>query len=218
MSATTAAAIHRLDALPPYPRVGIRLTVDDFHKLIESGSVPEDEPWELLDGQILYKDRSAPGEDPMAVGTIHAVMCAKLGFLNEKLRPVGYHIRIGDPVTLPPYNEPQPDGAIVRGEPDDYLDNHPTAADILCVIEVSHSSLVRDSTTKMRAYAETNVAMYVILNVESRTARVCREPMPAAGEYAKIETLTADGVLNLPTAAGPEVQVRVGDLLPAAVG
>ena len=188
MSAPTAAAIQRLDTLPPYRRVGIRLTVGDFHKLMEDGSVPELEPWELLDGQILYKDRSAPGEDPMSVGTLHAVMSAKLSFLNEQLRPLGCHIRIGDPVTLPPYNQPQPDGAIVPGVPDDYIDGHPTVDDILCVIEISHSSLVRDSTTKMRGYAETGVPMYVILDVDARAARVCRDPVPATGEYADVQT------------------------------
>ena len=215
MSTPTAAAIQRLDTLPPYRRVGIRLTVDDFHKLIDYGIVPEDEPWELLDGQVVFKDRSAPGEDPMGVGTPHAVMSAKLSFLNERLRPLGCHVRIGDPVTLPPYNEPQPDGAIVRGEPDDYLPAHPTAKDILCVIEISNSSLVRDSTTKMRGYAETGVAMYVILDVDARAARVCRDPVPAAGEYGDVQTLAADATLRLPTAAGPAVEVTVGDLLPS---
>ena len=215
MSAPTAAAFQRLDTLPPYRRVGIRLTVADFHKLIEDGIVPGDEPWELLDGQVLYKDRSAPGEDPMSVGTLHAVMSAKLILLSQRLTPHGCHVRIGDPVTLPPYNQPQPDAVVARGVPDDYITAHPAAADILCVIEISHSSLVRDSTTKMRAYAEAGIPLYVILDVDARAARVCRDPLPAKGEYGSDETLTAADTLRLPTAAGPLVEVTVGDLLPS---
>ena len=214
MSTSTADFV-RLDTPPDYPRVGIRLTVADFLKLVDDGVVPEEEGWELLDGQIVYKDRSAPGEDPMSVGTRHGYVQSKLVKLDRVLEPLGCHIRIGCAVSLPPYNMPQPDGAIVRGVPEDYLAVHPTAADLLCVIEISHSSLRRDVTTKMRTYAGTGVAMYVILNVAERRAEVYRDPLPAAGRYGRSETLTAEGVLSLPTAAGEAVQVPVGDLLPS---
>jgi Putative restriction endonuclease len=82
-------------------------------------------------------------------------------------------MRLENPITLPPSHEPEPDGALVRGRPEDYLDHHPGPADVLCVIEVSDSSLKSDRTTKQSIYesiyAAAGIAQFVIVNlVESR--------------------------------------------------
>lgn len=50
-----------------------RLTVDQYHRMIDSGILREGEPIELLDGVLVYKDRSDRGEDPMTVGKRHAL-------------------------------------------------------------------------------------------------------------------------------------------------
>jgi hypothetical protein len=50
----------------------MRLTVEQYHQMIDAGILMSGEPYELIDGLIVRKDRSASGEDPMTVGTGHA--------------------------------------------------------------------------------------------------------------------------------------------------
>ena len=57
-------------------------TVEQYHHLIDIGILPEGEPYELLDGQLVRKDRSATGADPMTVSTEHAWVVRKLTRLN----------------------------------------------------------------------------------------------------------------------------------------
>src|SRR6185437_13740671 len=91
------------------------LTVDAYHRMIAEGILPEGQPFELLEGQIIRKDRSAAGEDPMTVGSAHAWVIGTLAELNPKLRRFRCHIRIQLPLTFVPLSEPEPDAAIVYG-------------------------------------------------------------------------------------------------------
>ena len=214
MSGTKALSFRPLQDWVPHPGIRLRLTVDQFHGLMDAGEIPRDEPWELLDGQVVYKDRSKAGEEPMTVGILHSLVCSKLLQLNGALTAHGCFIRIQQPVTLPPYNELEPDGSITRGVPDDYVGGHPSAADLLCVIEVSDSSLRRDRTTKLEAYAISGVTMYVILDLTTSQAEVYTGPMRENGRYARSETLSGDDRLGLPTAGGDVIEVSLNDLFP----
>src|SRR4051794_38349845 len=89
-----------------WPRPRVRLTVDQYHKMIAEGILEEGVPIELLDGRLEWKDRSAAGEDPMTVGEDHAWSLDALNELNPKLRRLGCYARIQLPVTLPPHDEP----------------------------------------------------------------------------------------------------------------
>src|SRR5687768_5094446 len=91
----------------------VPLTVQQYHRMIETGILPEGEPIELLDGLLVRKDRSRTGEDPMTVNPDHSGAVDRLNALNPKLGRLGCYMRIQQPVTLPPNNEPEPDVAIV---------------------------------------------------------------------------------------------------------
>src|ERR1051326_7518523 len=97
----------------------VGLTVDQYHRMIKEGILPEGEPIELLDGFLVRKDRSAKGADPMTVGHHHAWAIQNLARLLPELRRLGYDLRIQLPITIRPDNEPEPDAAIVRAAPDD---------------------------------------------------------------------------------------------------
>lgn len=60
---TIAAVRHKTGGGRPF-----RLTVDQYHRMIRQGILPEAEPVELLDGQLVRKNRSAAGDDPMTIG------------------------------------------------------------------------------------------------------------------------------------------------------
>src|SRR4051812_18078003 len=92
-----------------------RFTVDQYHEMLETGLIEEGAPYELLDGELIRTDRSALGEDPMTIGTGHTWAVESLDELKPKFASRGCHIRCQQPIMIPNFNEPEPDGAIVRG-------------------------------------------------------------------------------------------------------
>lgn len=193
------------------------LTVDQYHEMMARGIVPEGEPYELLDGAIVRKDRSAEGENPMTIGDDHAYSLMKLTQLNPKLERLGCHLRPQLPILLPPYNEPEPDGAIVRGNVEAYAGRKPVGADILCVIEIADSSLRRDRSVKRRIYSKGGIHRYLIINLQDRVIEDNTGPL-RNGRYARTETIDAKGSVTFPTAKGKGLIVPVARLLPPVRG
>jgi hypothetical protein len=182
--------------------------------MIEQGIIEEGAPIELLDGRLEWKDRSAAGADPMTVGTDHAFSIEAAKELDPKLRRLGASARVQLPVTLPPYDEPEPDVSIVRGGKEQYRGHHPGSADILCLIEVADSSITRDRGRKLRIYADSGIAMYVILNLIDRVAEVYFQPLVGKGRYGHATTLGLKDRLTIPTPKGKGLTVLVRKLFP----
>lgn len=171
---------------------GIRqvpLTVEQYHRMIETGILAEGEPVELLGGALVHKDRSAAGEDEMTVGHEHVLSVKKLARLDRKLGRSGCHMQTQQPVTIPDFDEPEPDGAIVAGEPDDYAGRLPGPGDVSCIIEVADSSLRIDRTVKLPVYADAGIPQYVIVNLVDRVVEVYMRPLAGRGRYAEATTL-----------------------------
>lgn len=190
-------------------------TVKEYHRLIELKVVPEGEPYELLGGYLVLRDRSARGADPMTVSPNHAWAVKALAKLNSRLSRVGCHLQTQQPVTLPPLDEPEPDGAIVIGSENDYRGRHPRAKDLACVFEVSDASLRHDRTTKLRAYANAGINRYIIINLPDRVIEVYTDPDTGKGTYRNLVTLTPRDRLELPAARGKRLRVPVKQLLPS---
>lgn len=191
-----------------------RLTVDQYHRMIEAAVLEEGIPVELLDGQLVWKDRSAQGEDPMTVGQDHIWGVQTFTNLQAKFGRKGSLVRIQQPVTLPPHHEPEPDVCIAAGNQDTYYGRNPRADGILCLVEVSDSSLTYDRTTKLRIYANAGVAMYVIVNLPDRVIEVYTRPVVGKGRYATVVTLSPKDKITFPTATGKGLTVQVKSLLP----
>ncbi|CAA9436896.1 MAG: hypothetical protein AVDCRST_MAG64-3882 [uncultured Phycisphaerae bacterium] len=186
-----------------------RLTVDQYHQLIDSGTLTEDDPVELLEGILVFK---------MPKNTPHAT-CTKLARREvERLLPDGWHYQTQDPITLAD-GEPEPDGAVVRGRIEDYAARHPGPADVPLVIEVSDASLGRDRGIKLRSYARAGLTVYWIVNPVDRQVEVYTSPMtPSDGDptYAGHAVYRPGEAvpLNLPGRELPPVPVAA--LLPPA--
>jgi Uma2 family endonuclease len=192
----------------------VGLTVDQYHRMIASGILPEGEPIELLDGLLVRKDRSARGENPMTVGHHHAWVVDQLAELNEQLKRHQCFIRIQQPITVQPDNEPEPDGAIVGGSTLDYRDSHPSSGDVLSVFEVADSSVNRDRTTKQRIYAEAGIAHYVLINLADGIIEVRTTPLSAEGRYANTAILNRGQTLAISMTDGAILNITVDALLP----
>jgi Uma2 family endonuclease len=150
----------------------------EYDKMIEAGILGEDEHVELVGGAIV----TMSPEGPDHAGTID--LCA------EVLRRAfgrGFTVRVQHPIVIDPDGEPEPDIAVVVGDPGDHLDAHPRTAAL--VVEVARSSLEYDRAEKAELYARAELPEYWIVNLRDRKVEVHREPTP--GGYASVMSLAA---------------------------
>jgi Uma2 family endonuclease len=192
----------------------VPLSVEQYDRMIDAGILPEGSPIELIDGMLVHKDRSKAGEDIMTVGKEQIWAVKALARIDERLRPLGYHMQTQAPIIVSTLGEPEPDGAVLTGSMDDFLEQKPGAAAVMCVIEVADSSLNFDRTTKLSAYAEAGIQQYVIINLVDRVLEESTFPQPAEGRYASERILRANEALSLFLRGEERLSVNVRDWLP----
>jgi Uma2 family endonuclease len=172
----------------------VPLTVEQYHGMLAAGILAEGEPIELLDGLLVRKSRG----EGMTTHPQHALVVSKLTMLLvAAINGMPCHLRVQSPVTLPPYNEPEPDLAIINGPPTAFADRHPGPADVACAIEVAGSSLERDRTVKQRIYASAGIPQYVIVNLIDSRIEVFEKPDSAKGRYRWHAALAEDKEIGL---------------------
>lgn len=190
-----------LDLQPVRPKEPTRKrwTRAEYYRLDEQGWF-QNQRVELIDGEIILVNL----QSPQHVVAVELVREAAL-----QLFPDGYWVRQRFPLVHGDYSEPEPDMALVRGEPEDYLAEHPKFA--LLVVEVSGESLAYDKNRKLHLYASMDVPEYWILDLNSRQLLVYREPRadasaPFGYSYATTFALNEQesvSPLELPTASIP---------------
>jgi Uma2 family endonuclease len=111
------------------------------------------------------------------------------------------------PIDAGPDSQPEPDVAVVRGDPRDLLDRHPSGADLALVVEISVTSHAEDRA-KAAVYARAGVPEYWQLDVPARRVVVRTEP---DGVEYRATRLVADGE---EVVHGSGVRVPVAALLP----
>ena len=178
-----------------------RITVVDFHRMVDAGVFDPDERVELLEGVLIAMP--PPGEP-------HSWSIQELNRIITRALPDSYRARPQLPVTLGIYSEPQPDLAVITVEQGARRTEHPEAA--LLVIEVSVSSLRYDRNAKAAVYARAGIPEYWIVDVEGRGVEVRRDPDPAAARWRSITRLGPGDVLE--SVAVPLPPIRVVDILP----
>ncbi len=192
-----------------------RLTVDQYHEMLRGGILSEGEPFELLDGIIVHKNRSAAGENTMSVGNHHTWVVQKLIGLNPRLRRLGCHLRAQQPLLVKPHSEPEPDGAIVVGTEDDYLDRKPQPKDTFCVIEVADATVQYDRTEKLEIYANCGIACYMIANIPARVMEVYSGPQKGKGRYRNTQIIAREESIEFPVGNEKQaLRVLVKRLIP----
>jgi Uma2 family endonuclease len=174
-----------------------RLSVEEYHRMIEAGILGEDERVELLEGVIVAMTPQQPPHARRIEWLAH--------FLARRL---GDHFRVRSqlPLSLGESSEPEPDVAVVRAGSGSE-ERHPATA--LLVIEVADTSLRKDRA-KASLYARAGVPEYWIVNVKDRVVEVFLEPEPEAGRYGRARTFTVAETLACETL--PEVAFPVAEL------
>jgi Uma2 family endonuclease len=180
-----------------------QFTVDEYHRMIETGILTENDRVELLDGWIL---KMSP------IGPPHATALNLVAAALQNILPAAWFVRTQSPVTLET-SEPEPDLTVVRGRIRDYLSHHPYPADVALLVEVADSTLDFDRLQKRLCYAAAGIAEYWIVNLIDRRLEVFRDPAPA-GDYQITKTIDAGGSVELLLGGRPIASVQVDELLP----
>lgn len=171
------------------------ISVADYHTMIERGAAPE--KVELIRGTFVEKMSQSP---------LHASI---VELLRESLAmqiAADFIVRQEKPLTLED-SEPEPDLAIVRGARSDFLNAHPTTAEI--IIEVCGRSEAIDRL-KLQLYAEAGVRECWLVLAEERVLE--RHTAPQGTAYRDIERVPFPG--TLPSTVFPGLALPPPGLFP----
>jgi Uma2 family endonuclease len=179
-----------------------RFTVDDVFRMTALGILAEDERIELVRGEILVVASQGPDHHALKDELNARLVLAYPGH--------DVHILNQGPVRAGAQGLPEPDLAVVRGSARSYLDQHPSGADLLLVIELAKSSQARDHE-KAADYAAGGVLLYWLVDLVARVVEVHSDPDAQLGRFRSVIVLDEDDELTL-----PELDIRwsVASLLP----
>ncbi len=177
-----------------------KISVEDYEKMIDIGIFDEDDRVELLNGVIIEMSPKKTKH------TIVNYLIGEFFFDNFRKQTI---VRLQEPIILDDYSEPEPDAVLAHLPLLKYLETHPTAADVVLVVEVFDTTLAKDRR-KAFNYARAGIVQYLLFNLNTDEIEDYREP--AADGYRFKQT--HDRTANFNLVAFPEVQIKVADLLP----
>jgi Uma2 family endonuclease len=177
----------------------------EYDRLIACGAFDENDRIELLDGLMVVKEPQ---------GSWHAATVSQIRRVLQRAFGDRYDVRTHAPIALDEMSEPEPDLAVVKGRPRDYLREHPDKPVLL--VEVADSSLAKDRLRKSGVYARAGIAEYWIGNAIDLVLEVYRRPERGAGlrygwKYGSVRLLRRGAVVS-PLAA-PRARIRVSNLV-----
>jgi Uma2 family endonuclease len=187
---------------PEFPLT--RISVEQYHRMIDSGAFGEDDPIELLEGLVVDK---MPKRRP------HSLATRRIDRRLSDVIPAGWDVLNQEPITLDD-SEPEPDVSVVRGSGDEYHE-HPGPEDIGLLVEVADTTLALDRR-KGRIYARARIPVYWIVNLPDRCVEVYSAPRGSGGRatYSK-QAIYRDGdSVPVPLAGRRVAEIPVSDLLP----
>lgn len=144
-----------------------RLTVQDYYRMGEAGIFEPDERVELIAGEIIAM---AP------IGSLHAAWVNQLVRLLVQQTRDEITVHIQNPVRLGEDTEPEPDLALLRPREKPYSQGHPTAKDVLLIVEIAESSLAYDRDRKMPLYAWYGIPEAWLIDLNSSQLTIYLEP------------------------------------------
>lgn len=190
---------------PPAEPRRYRYTIEQWEDLIARG-ILEGQRVELIDGEII---EMPPMSEPHAtcITLTHRV-------LYRMVEPDAY-VRVQMPFLIRPGSMPEPDLAVVRGQPGDGGMARPEAAMLL--VEACLSTASEDRGRKPFLYASAQVPEYWLIDLRARRLEIYRKPIADADQlfghrYAEVSLHEATATVSL--LAKPGVTIAVSDLLP----
>ena len=162
------------------------IDVDEYYKMAEVGILKPTDRVELVHGEII---------EISPVGSKHASIVNRLvRILNEQLKD-GATISSQNPVRLTSESEPEPDISILNYRADDYSESHPSAKDVITIIEVSDTTYDYNRGVKINLYAENMVPESWIIDINKK--RIEMYSKSDGEEYLKKEVKSGDDKIKI---------------------
>ena len=172
----------------------------EWKRMGEAGIFPPESRLELINGEIL---------EMSPIGSQHSGLINRLTQLLVKLTLSQETIvSIQNPVQLSDLSEPEPDLMLLKPNSHFYTEHHPSAQDVLLLIEVSDSTLKFDQNQKLHLYALHNIPEYWILNIKEACIEIYRQPHN--GCYAEKTTVYSGDSMTLSQLA---IHINISDII-----
>jgi Uma2 family endonuclease len=172
------------------------ITADEYERMGEAGIFPRDARLELIEGEIF---------EMSPIGSPHAACVDFLVYHFNEMARRRFIVRAQSPIRLNDFSEPQPDVALLRRRDDFYRGAHPTAADVLLVVEVADTTVVTDRSVKIPLYGRAGIPEAWLVNIPEGRVEVYSDP--SGDSYLRAEVFGRDAEARSHTVEGLAVSV-----------
>jgi Uma2 family endonuclease len=180
-----------------------RISVEQFHRMIDAGVFSDVDRVELIDGAM---------RDMSPIGPHHGSCADHLTMAFASALSGKAVVRVQGPAVLNEGTEVYPDLLALKLRQDRYATANPTADDVLLVIEVADSSLAADTTVKLAKYAGAGIRRYWVVDLGNRKLHDDRDPDRFRNRYRQPHTLDS-GTITV-RIADMDIAVDVETLFP----
>ena len=173
-----------------------KITVDEYYEMARVGLIDPDARVELIEGEIVA---TAP------IGTPHGYV---VDVLTDRLAVVVHGralLRVQGALRLSNQTELMPDLSLLRLPSEQYRAKQASASDALLVIEVSDTTVRKDTRVKIPLYARHGVPEVWIVDLRKQCFRFYRDPLN--GEYQKVSVTSKPGGAAIPGVAGAKIDL-----------
>ena len=177
-----------------------KFTVEQYHKMAESGILTENDRVELIQGEIV---------EMSPIGRHHAACVRRLVRLFTQRLGERTILSPQNPVELDDFSEPQPDVALLQPCPDFYESRHPQPKDIFLIVEVADTTAKSDREVKIPLYAKDNIAEVWLVDINQQCIEVYRQPSPT--NYQNVQTFQRSQTLSIHMF--PDIEITVDEVL-----
>jgi Uma2 family endonuclease len=173
-----------------------RFTVEEFHRMAQTGILAPDDRVELVNGEIV---------EMTPMGPRHASRTRAIERWLERLVGNEAVVSMQLPINLG-FAEPYPDLSVARWRDDLYAEAHPTPAEVLLLVEVADSTVLYDRNVKSGMYAQAGIAEYWVVDLPRDVVAVFRSPQEKG--YADVREHSRGESFISPALGGREVKVE----------
>lgn len=178
-----------------------KISVSEYHRMVEVGILHDGERLELLDGIIV---------EMSPLGRRHVALHTRI--MRYLTIALGERAAISGKISVPlgELDEPQPDIVVLAPDAAERIDRYPLIDEMYAFIEISDSSLRQDLGEKQDLYARFGIREYLVIDIDGR--RLLRFTDPSEGRFERRQELSYGHTFSLRLL--PEVTLQATAFLP----